>query len=144
MKFELPTKTLNKIMKKKCFLMKWRRGTTEVNLNISFKKWLDFIYLFFNKWVKLKFCHDSKACIENINVVRRGDQEPSKPFECTFCSNFLVVIGTLLSHSHPCLKVTYLHDVHEGSVILSPCIRDWNLIYACSFSISIVMLMLTL
>ena len=70
------------------------------------------------------FCLNCKACIENINVVRRGDQEPSKPFECTFCSSFLVVIGTLLSHSHPCLKVTYLHDVHEGSVILSPCIRD--------------------
>ena len=49
------------------------------------------------------FCLNCKACIENINVVRR---EELNPIQYAFVSNFLILPGSLVSHSHPCLKVT--------------------------------------
>ena len=51
-------------------------------------------------------CPNCNACIENINVVRRGEPgpiptnpgDPPEPIICASCSSFLVFIGILLSH----------------------------------------------
>ncbi|KAL6340038.1 hypothetical protein AAG906_038873 [Vitis piasezkii] len=57
-------------------------------------------------------CPNCNACIENINVVSRGQPGsiiinpggPQEPITCASCCSFLVFIGILLSH--PCLMVT--------------------------------------
>ena len=49
------------------------------------------------------FCLNCRSCIENIDVVRRKELNP---IQHAFFSNFLIPQGILVSHSHPCLKVT--------------------------------------